>query len=129
MEYEADLVACTRTAKPRGERNHALCEESAFDRYQQCRGILMVNHPPYTVVLTYTDEPRQLTMQAVDSVLVAPLIEGKMAVPFFLDDEEFRFDDELARRLGVAMLNVIAAGRPEVRQHLNLTQHPIEGRS
>lgn len=42
----------------------------------------MVNHPPYTVVLTYTDEPRQLTMQAVDSVLVAPLIEGKMAVPF-----------------------------------------------
>ena len=90
------------------------------------QGILMVNHPPYTVVLTYTDEPRQLTMQAVDSALVAPLIEGKMAVPFFLDDEEFRFDDELARQLGVAMLNVIAAGRPEVRQQLNLTQHPIE---
>lgn len=34
MEYEADLVACTLTAKPRGERNHALCEENAFDRYQ-----------------------------------------------------------------------------------------------
>ncbi|CAH2794017.1 MAG: hypothetical protein PPHEMADM_1436 [uncultured Paraburkholderia sp.] len=89
----------------------------------------MVNHPPYTVMLTYTDEPRQLTMQAVDSVLAAPLIEGKMGVPFFLDDEELRFDDELARQLGVAMLNAIAAGRPEVRQHLNLTQHPIERRS
>jgi hypothetical protein len=49
-----------------------------------------------------------------------------MAVPFFLDDEEFGFDDEIARQLGVAMLNLIAAGRPEVKKHLKLTQHPIE---
>jgi hypothetical protein len=86
----------------------------------------MVNHPPYTVVLTYADEPQQLTLQAVDSALIAPLISGNMAVPFFLDEEEFGFDDELARQLGVAMLNLIAAGRPEVKKHLKLTQHPIE---
>ncbi|MFM0723864.1 hypothetical protein PQQ53_09250 [Paraburkholderia strydomiana] len=86
----------------------------------------MVNHPPYTVVLTYSDEPRQLSIQAVDSALIAPLVAGKMAVPFFLDDEEFGFDDEIARQLGVAMLNLIAAGRPEVKKHLKLTQHPIE---
>jgi hypothetical protein len=36
-----------------------------------------------------------------------------------------RLDDELARQLGVAMLNVIASGHPEVKKHLNLTQHPI----
>jgi hypothetical protein len=83
------------------------------------QGILMVNHPPYTVVLTYSDEPRQLSIQAVDSALIAPLVAGKMAVPFFLDDE-------IARQLGVAMLNLIAAGRPEVKKHLKLTQHPIE---
>lgn len=86
----------------------------------------MVNHPPYTVVLTYTDDPRQLTIQAVDSSLVAPLVAGNMEVPFFLDDEEFRFDDELARQLGVAMLNLIAAGRPGVKKYLTLTQHPID---
>ena len=85
----------------------------------------MVNHPPYTVVLTYTDDPRQLTIQAVDSATVAPLVAGKMAVPFFVDEEEFKFDDELARQLGVIVLNLIAAGRPEVKQHLNVTQHPI----
>ncbi|WP_253189624.1 hypothetical protein [Paraburkholderia fungorum] len=67
-----------------------------------------------------------MTIQAVDSALIAPLVSGKMAVPFFLDEEEFGFDDELARQLGVAMLNLIAAGRPEVQKHLKLTQHPIE---
>jgi hypothetical protein len=90
------------------------------------QGVLMVKHPAYTVVLTYTDEPRQLIMQAVDSALMAPLVAGKMAVPFFLDEEEFGFDDELARQLGVAMLNLIAAGRPDVKEHLNLTEHPID---
>ncbi|MFL9911458.1 hypothetical protein [Paraburkholderia sp. RL17-337-BIB-A] len=44
----------------------------------------------------------------------------------FLDEEEFEFDDELARQLGVAMLNVIAMGRPDIRQRLNVTQHPID---
>jgi hypothetical protein len=86
----------------------------------------MVNHPPYTVVLTYVDEPRQLVLQAVDSALIAPLIEGAMAVPIFLDEEDVRLDDERARQLGVAMLNLIAAGRPDVKKHLNLTQHPID---
>jgi len=36
--YETDLDARRLMAKPRGERNYALCKENAFDRYQQCRG-------------------------------------------------------------------------------------------
>jgi hypothetical protein len=82
----------------------------------------MVQHPPYSVVLTYADDPRQLIMQAVDSASWAPLVAGKMAVPFFLDEEKFEIDDELARQLGVAMLNVIAAGRSHVKRCLNLMQ-------
>jgi hypothetical protein len=89
------------------------------------QGVLMVNHPPYSVVVTYSEDPRQLTMQAVDSAKLAPLTASSMAVPFFLGDDEVRFDDELARQLGVAMLNVIALGRPEVKTLLNLTQHPV----
>lgn len=86
----------------------------------------MVNHPPYSVVVTYSEDPQQLTMQAVDSARLASLVGASMAVPFFLDDEEVKFDDELARQLGVAMLNVIALGRPEIKKLLNLTQHPID---
>ncbi|CAE6702007.1 hypothetical protein [Paraburkholderia haematera] len=86
----------------------------------------MVNHPPYFVVLTYAEDPQQLIMQAVDSARLAPLVAGIMEVPFFLDGDEFKFDDELARQLGVAVLNVIAAGRPDIKQHMNVTQHPID---
>ncbi|NKJ48150.1 hypothetical protein CIC12_15660 [Burkholderia sp. SG-MS1] len=86
----------------------------------------MAKHPPYSVVLTYTEDPQQLIMQAVDSARLAPLKSGIMEVPFFVDDEEFKFDDELARQLGVAMLNVIALGRPDINQHLAVTQEPID---
>ncbi|HZZ02878.1 hypothetical protein [Paraburkholderia sp.] len=86
----------------------------------------MVKHLPYSVVLTYTEDPQQLIMQAVDSARLAPLLAGSMEVPFFLDEDEFKFDDELARQLGVAVLNVIAAGRPGIKQCLALTQHPID---
>jgi hypothetical protein len=86
----------------------------------------MTKHPPYSMVLTYTDEPKQLIMQVVDSAKLAPVVSGLMEVPFFLDDEEFEFDDELARQLGVAVLNVIASGRPGIKQNLRVTQHPID---
>ena len=86
----------------------------------------MANHPPYSVVLTYTENPQQLTMQAVDASRLAPIVAGTREVPFFLDDDNFEFDDELARQLGVAMLNVIAAGRPSIKQCLYVTQHPID---
>ena len=87
----------------------------------------MAKHPPYSVVMTYTEDPQQLIMQAVDSAKLAPIVSGTMEVPFFPDEEEFKFDDELARQLGVATLNVIALGRPELKQCLTLTQQPIEG--
>jgi hypothetical protein len=90
------------------------------------QGILMTNHPPYSVVLTYSEESQQLIMQAVDSAKLAPLVADVMEVPFFLDNDEFRFDDELARQLGVVVLNVIAAGRPSLKQYLSVTQHPID---
>ncbi|MGF6774708.1 hypothetical protein P3T18_007228 [Paraburkholderia sp. GAS199] len=86
----------------------------------------MRKRPPYSMVITYVEDPQQLIMQMVESVKVAPLLAGTMEVPFFVDDQEFQFDDEAARQLGVAMLNVIAEGRPEVKKRLNVTQHPID---
>jgi hypothetical protein len=55
----------------------------------------MAKHPPYSMVLTYTEDPQRLIMQVVDAATLAPLVSGIMEVPFFLDDEEFKFDDEL----------------------------------
>ena len=86
----------------------------------------MAKNSPYSMVLTYTEDPQQLIMQAVDSVRLAPLLGGIMDVPFFVDDQEFKFDDELARQLGVAMLNVIALSRPDLKQYLTVTQHPVD---
>lgn len=70
------------------------------------------------MVLTYTEDTKQLIMQAVDSAKLAPLVSGVMEVPSFLDGDEFKFDDELARQLGVVVLNVIAAGRPNLSAFL-----------
>lgn len=89
----------------------------------------MTDHQPDSFILTYTENPQQLVMQAVVSAKLAPHLDGIMEVPFFLNGDEFNFDDELARQLGVAMLNVIAAGRPDVKQCLAVTQHPIESPS
>ena len=86
----------------------------------------MINHPPYSMVLTYIEDPKQLIMQAVNSARLAPAVRGIMEVPFFLDDEKFKLDDEFARRLGVAMLNLIGPGQPEINQYMSVTQEPIE---
>lgn len=86
----------------------------------------MAKHPPYSVILTYTEDPQQLIMQVVDSAKLAPFVAGIMEVPFFPEGDEFKFDDELARQLGVAMLNGIALGRPSIKPFLHVTQHPID---
>ncbi|NML31150.1 hypothetical protein HHL14_09915 [Paraburkholderia sp. G-4-1-8] len=86
----------------------------------------MVSHPPYSVVLTYSEENQALTVQSVDPAEVAPLVAGKIKMPILLDEHDFKIDDEFARRLGVAMLNVIALGQPDIRQYMSVTQDPVD---
>jgi hypothetical protein len=43
----------------------------------------MAKHPPYSLVLTYSEDPKQLIMQAVDSATLAPVVRGVIEVPFF----------------------------------------------
>ncbi|WP_407945275.1 hypothetical protein [Paraburkholderia antibiotica] len=47
-------------------------------------------------------------------------------MPILLDEHDFKIDDEFARRLGVAMLNVIALGQPDIRQYMSVTQDPVD---
>ncbi|MGF6837400.1 hypothetical protein QF001_001267 [Paraburkholderia youngii] len=86
----------------------------------------MATHPPYSVVLTYTEDRQRLTVQTVDPARLAPLLAGKIEMPIFLDKYDFKLDDEFARRLGVAILNVIALGQPDIKQYMSVTQEPID---
>lgn len=47
----------------------------------------MAKHPPYSMVRTYTEDPQQLIMQAVNSTRLTPIMSGVMEVPFFPDDD------------------------------------------
>ena len=85
----------------------------------------MATHPPYSVVLTYAEDRQRLTVQTVDPAKLIPLVAGKIEMPILLDEYDFKLDDEFARRLGVAMLNLIALGQPDIRQYMSVTQEAI----
>jgi hypothetical protein len=91
--------------------------------------VLMANHPPYSVVLTYKADLEQLVVHAVDPNRVAPLVAGALEMPILLDEYDFKLNDEFARRLGVAILNLIGAGQPDIKQYMTVTQEPIENSS
>ena len=85
----------------------------------------MATHPPYSVVLTYAEDRQMMIVQAVGAAKLAPLVAGKLEMPILFDEFDFKLDDEFARRLGVAMLNLIALGQPEIMQYMTATQEPI----
>jgi hypothetical protein len=66
-----------------------------------------------------------IAVQTVDPVKLASLIADSIEMPILLDDFNFKLDDEFVRRLGVAMLNLIALGQPEIKQYMSVTQKPI----
>jgi hypothetical protein len=84
----------------------------------------MATHPPYSVVLTYAEDRERFTVQTIDPAKLAPLVAGKIEMPILLEEHDFKLDDEFARRLGVAMLNLIALGQPEIKQYMSVTQTP-----
>jgi hypothetical protein len=86
----------------------------------------MAVDPPRSVVLNYDQEQQRLTVKLVEPAKLAPLLAGLFEVPILLDDFDFRLDDEFARRLGVAMLNAIALGYPDIKQYMSVTQKPID---
>jgi hypothetical protein len=80
----------------------------------------MATHPPYSVVLTYLEDQNTLSVRAVEPEKIAPLLTDKLDLPILLEDFDFKLDDEFARRLGTAVLNVIALGQPGIKQYMNL---------
>ncbi|SAK87725.1 hypothetical protein AWB76_06224 [Caballeronia temeraria] len=84
----------------------------------------MSTHHPYSVVLTYHEDQQRLSIHAVEPEHIAPLLVSKLEMPVLLDEFNFSLDDEFARRLGVAVLNLIALGQPEIKQYMHVTATP-----
>ncbi|MGA7777299.1 MAG: hypothetical protein WCA85_06255 [Paraburkholderia sp.] len=82
--------------------------------------------PPRSVILRYDQDSQRLNVQLVEPAKLAPLLAGLFTVPILLDDFDFRLDDEFARRLGVAMLNAVALGQPDIKQYMTVTREPID---
>jgi len=86
----------------------------------------MAKHPPYSVVLTYIEDRQEFAVHAVERTRLAPVVAGTFEVPILLDEHHFRLDDAFARRLGAAMLTLIALGQPDIEQYMSLTEDPID---
>jgi len=85
----------------------------------------MAIHQPYSVVLSYADD--RLIVQAVEQSKAAALTSGELQMPILLDEFGYKLDDEFARRLGVAMLNLLALGIPDLQHYMHVTPTPLPG--
>ncbi|SAL64368.1 hypothetical protein AWB70_05971 [Caballeronia cordobensis] len=85
----------------------------------------MATHQPYSVALTYLEDQQMLSVRAIEPAKIAPLLTGKLELPILLDEFDFKLDDEFARRLGVAVLNLIALGQPDIKKYISATQATI----
>ncbi|RQY60783.1 hypothetical protein DF111_01315 [Burkholderia stagnalis] len=85
----------------------------------------MAKHSPYAVVVVYDEEQQRLSVKAADPNKLAPQLRGVLEMPIMLEEFDYRIDDEFARRLGAAMLNLIAAGQPDIEKYMSVTLEPI----
>jgi hypothetical protein len=59
-----------------------------------------------------------------------PIIAGALEISILFDEsaaqvgDRYQLDDEFARRLGVAMLNLLALSYPELKQDIAASQAP-----
>lgn len=71
------------------------------------------------------EHDQKFSVQTVDPTKLAPLLAGRLEMPILLDEFDYKIDDEFARRLGVAMLNLVALGKPELKQLMSVTPGPL----
>lgn len=90
------------------------------------QSLSMARHPPYSVVLTYFEDHQEFALQAIDRATLAPLVAGTLEIPILLDEHNFSLDDAFARRLGGALLSLIALGQPDINQYMSITDDPID---
>jgi hypothetical protein len=84
-----------------------------------------------SLIVEYLPDDRRISVYGVEKEIAASLTTNALEAPIFLDDEagkegaEFTLDDEFARRLGSALLNVLALSYTDLQQSLTATNSPL----
>lgn len=76
------------------------------------------------MVIAYDEGEQALQVCTIHREPIARRIESAMVVPWPLADEEFKLDDEFARKIGGLIFNLLAVHQPELKPYINVTPHP-----
>ncbi|MGF6595661.1 hypothetical protein P3T23_000368 [Paraburkholderia sp. GAS448] len=80
--------------------------------------------PPRCVVIAYDEDAQALNVCTVSRASMEKRMEAALTVPWPLEDEHFRLDDEFARKLGGLVFNLLAVHQTELKQYISITPHP-----
>lgn len=82
---------------------------------------------PRCIVIAYDEDAEALNVCTVNREPLRKMIEAAMVVPWPLEEEQFRLDDEFARKLGGVVFNLLAVHQPDLKQYISVTpvsKHP-----
>ncbi|CAN0627402.1 conserved protein of unknown function [Burkholderia multivorans] len=84
----------------------------------------MDKQPPRCVVIGYDEQAQSLQICTMSRESLARRMEAAMVVPWPLADEDFKLDDEFARRIGGLVFGLLATHQPELKPYIRVTPHP-----
>lgn len=81
-----------------------------------------MNRKPRCVVVAYNEDTQEIETCTVDRAALQRLRESALVMPWSLEENGFRLDDEFARKLGGVALLLLATGQPELNSHIAVTR-------
>ncbi|MGN6082660.1 hypothetical protein [Trinickia sp.] len=76
---------------------------------------------PRCIVIAYDEDAQALNVCTVNRQPLSKMIDAAMVVPWPLEDENFRLDDEFARKIGGLVFNLLAVHQPDLKQYISVT--------
>ncbi|HEY4295800.1 MAG TPA: hypothetical protein VGM85_04940 [Paraburkholderia sp.] len=84
----------------------------------------MDKRQPRCVVIAYDENERALQICTMYRDSLSSQMDAAMVVPWQLADENFKLDDEFARKIGGLVFGLLAAHQPELKPYISVTPHP-----
>jgi hypothetical protein len=84
----------------------------------------MNKRPPRCVVIAYDEHEQSLNVCTIDRAALAKQMEAALVVPWPLEDENYKLDDEFAKKLGGLIFGLLAAHQPDLNAYISVTHHP-----
>ena len=84
----------------------------------------MNKRSPRCVIVSYDEDEQAIQTCTVDRALVTKLMLAALTIPWPLKVENFKLDDEFARRLGGIVFGLLSVHQRELKQYVSVTPHP-----